>query len=218
MSYPPHQQQIHDFLTALSIAEPDRIINDLAHYHQLLLEYNPQINLVSRKTAPDDYWRYHFLDSMLALKCLDFNAKVVLDFGSGGGLPGIPIGIASPQARVFLLEATRKKCLILRQMLDALHLKDCRVVNQRLEDYALMAEGHRFDYIVCRAVALEMRYLQPLRQLLRKNGRVILYKAHRMDDLTSIRHQILLEQDVPDLGFRRLVAIDRNDLIDGRST
>ncbi|MBM4403036.1 MAG: 16S rRNA (guanine(527)-N(7))-methyltransferase RsmG [Candidatus Cloacimonetes bacterium] len=213
MSHSHQQQQVYDFLTAFRVADPDRVINSLSRFHQLLQEYNPQVNLISRKTPPEHVWLYHFLDSLLALKCLDFEKQMILDFGSGGGLPGIPIRLACPQVRMFLLEAIRKKCLILRQMLDRLNIKDCRVINQRLENYALSAESPRFDYIICRAVAMEERYLPPLRQLLRRNGKVIFYKAHRLDDIANLRYQTLLEEDVPGLGFRRILALDRNDLV-----
>jgi len=212
MTFTAQQQQVYDLLVSQGVPEPDGVMASLAQYHQLLLEYNPQVNLVSRKTSPDDYWLYHFLDSILALKCLDFKKKTVLDFGSGGGIPGIPIRLAIPQVRLFLLDATRKKCVVMRQMLSELNLSDCRVVNKRLEDYAQDRNSPRFDLILCRAVALEPRYIQPLHSLLRRQGRVILYKAHRLDDVSDIRHRIIMDEDVPNLGYRRLIAIERSDL------
>ena len=85
--------------------DKNRIISEFEKYHTLLFDENQKINLVSRKTSKDDYWTIHFLDSLLPLEIFDFSGKRVLDFGSGGGLPGIPLKILFPSAEIYLLES-----------------------------------------------------------------------------------------------------------------
>ena len=85
------------------------MLQKIESYHQWLLEENEKVNLISRKTDPEDIWTQHFLDSILSIDCVDFKAKNILDVGTGGGFPGIPLAILFPDAHVTLLDSTRKK-------------------------------------------------------------------------------------------------------------
>ncbi len=83
----------------------------------------------------------------------------------------------------------------------------------RLDDYAFLARRPSFDYILCRAVALEERYVPPLRRLLKPSGMVIFYKAQKLDDLEKLQCEILWEGSDPDLGTRRLIGIRQKNLM-----
>jgi 16S rRNA (guanine527-N7)-methyltransferase len=99
----------------------------LAFEHELL-DWNQKVNLVSRATASEARER-HLLDSLAALPDLE-GARQLLDIGSGGGLPGIPLKIARPELRVTLAESIGKKAAFLRSAARRLHLGDGLAVRQ----------------------------------------------------------------------------------------
>jgi len=87
------------------------------------------------------------------------------------------------------------------------------VETSRLEDYAFVARRPSFDFVVCRAVALEERYVAPLRRLLKPSGMAVFYKAQKLDDLESLKHEVLWETNDPDLGQRCFIGIRHRDLM-----
>lgn len=103
------KQRFEEYLKTLQVPEPEHLMGRFEHYHQLLVQHNKLVNLVSRKMSFDSYWTQHFLDSLIAVECLDFADMTVLDFGSGGGLPGIPIRMVSPSCTMVLLDSVQKK-------------------------------------------------------------------------------------------------------------
>ena len=153
-----------DFLTAAAAAGIDFAPGEVAglgRYLALLYEANAQMNLTAVRD-PDLAWRRHILDSLSLLPVLDaMDPSRILDVGSGGGLPGIPLSIVSPQRRFVLLEATGKKAAFLQRVVDDLTLGNVRVVAQRAEEAARHGSAHRgaFDLAIARAVG-------PLRVLL----------------------------------------------------
>lgn len=200
------------FLKKSHIAQPTTLFKKFDAYHKLLVEKNSQLNLVSRATKPETIWTKHFLDSLLPLKCLDFSGKRVLDFGSGGGLPGIPVKLAVPDCEMLLLDSIAKKAAVLREFVDLLQLEGCQVLCSRLEDgHPLMKPGG-FDYILIRAVKMEDRYRKPLRELLVPGGSVIFYKAMNFGDIHDYHPRQLLVQPL-DYGLRAIMGIPRENLI-----
>ena len=171
------KKRFESYLEELQLEQIPQLMGKFEHYFQLLCYTNRQVNLVSRNVQPDKYWVQHFLDSLLALECLDLTDKTVLDFGSGGGLPGIPLKLVVPRCSLVMLDSVQKKTHALQEFVEALGLADTAVICARLEDYAFLGRRPSFDYVVCRAVALEERYLAPLRRLLKPSGQVIFYKA-----------------------------------------
>lgn len=196
------------FLSELKLPERDTILARFDSYHALLLELNARLNLFSRHAPADELWTKHFLDSLLPLKCVDFSRAKVLDFGSGGGLPGIPVKLAVPCCRMVLLDSVRKKARALVEMLDRLKLADCEVACSRVEEYS--AAGG-FDYILCRAVKLEQRYLKPLGNLLAPGGRLLCYKAKDRADIEPLKPLELLRTEL-DYGSRAIFALEKEQL------
>ncbi|GAB1468687.1 16S rRNA (guanine(527)-N(7))-methyltransferase RsmG [Candidatus Cloacimonadota bacterium] len=207
------KQRFEDYLNERALPNIPQLMGKFEHYHQMLNATNRQINLVSRNSPPEKYWVQHFLDSLLALECLELTDKTVLDFGSGGGIPGIPLKLVVPQCTMVLLDSVQKKTHSMQEFVEALALPDTSVVCSRLEDYAFTARRPSFDLIVCRAVALEERYLAPLRRLLKPSGMAIFYKAQKLADLSGLKYQILLERTDADLGQRKIIGIKQRDLM-----
>lgn len=182
------------------------------NFHELLHAKNAVINLISRATPAEEYWTKHFLDSMMLLKCLDLSETAVLDFGSGGGLPGIPLKLAVPQCDITLLDSVGKKVNAMLEMVSALGLDRCTAVNARLEDLAAMpAHQQRYDFILSRAVKIEARYLLPLKKLLKPKGKLISYKSRDIGDIEALKPQCLYE-DEREWGLRRIMAVSAANL------
>ena len=184
------------------------IIPVFEKYHALLSEENRKINLVSRKTIEDDYWTIHFLDSLLPIKIFNFSGKKILDFGSGGGLPGIPLKIVFSSAEIYLLESRMKKAESLKKFIKKLDLKKCFTIVSRLED--LEDEWNDFfDVIVCRSVKILPKYKKKLFRILKKDGKIILYKSRKSDDLKLFDKYRSYDVSHPEIGERKIVEISK---------
>lgn len=209
----PQKEIFENYLKEIRPENADVLMGQFEHYHKLLVSHNKNVNLISRKMSPDDYWVNHFLDSLLAVECLELEGKTVLDFGTGGGLPGIPIKLLVPEGEMVLLDSINKKIKALGEIVAALKLPKTGVECSRLEDYAYVARRPSFDFILCRAVALEERYHSPLRRLLKPSGKFIMYKSRNLDDLSGIRHEEICMKKDEILGERRLISVAQRDLM-----
>ncbi len=132
----------------------DHQIDLLSRYVDLLLEWNRKINLISRKDC-DNVWSRHILGSIAFLFRFSFQPDTsVLDLGTGGGLPGIPIAILRNDLRMTLVDSTQKKIRAVSEMLSALHLSNISAVAARAEEIGSRPEfRHKYDYVIARSVA-----------------------------------------------------------------
>lgn len=127
-------------------------MNKLQRFVELLLEWNTKVNLVSRSRTPN-IWLAHVLHSIAPLFLLDIQPRLsVLDLGTGGGFPGIPLSIVRPDLRVTLLDSIKKKTAAVEDMKEQLELDNIVVVTGRAEDQAKKL-AKTFDVVISRAVA-----------------------------------------------------------------
>ncbi|MDG2094074.1 MAG: 16S rRNA (guanine(527)-N(7))-methyltransferase RsmG [Phycisphaerales bacterium] len=129
-------------------------LDKLCGYLSMLYEANQQMNLTAIR-EPHDVWTRHVQDSLSLFPTLaSVKSSTIIDVGSGGGLPGIPLAIVKPESRFVLLEATGKKATFLQSVVDRLSLGNVRVVAQRAEEAAAHGSAHRgaFDVVIARAV------------------------------------------------------------------
>lgn len=152
-----------------------------AKYVRLLLEWNQRINLIS----PGDEDRIaerHILESLAVLSVWPFpEGASVLDLGSGGGFPGIPLKIMRPDLSMTLLESRQKKALFLNAVVRELKLEGCRVVNARAEDIAQSSE-EQFSIVIARAVAELKTLWEWSKPLLISGGVLLAMKGGELDD------------------------------------
>lgn len=140
--------------TALGLAFEPGERDQLAMYLGYLFDANRRFNL-TRITDPEDAWTRHVLDSLSLLPWIqELGATSLIDVGSGGGLPGIPLAIAAPHLSVTLLEATGKKARFLEEVAAALGLSNVTVVCERAETLGHDRAQHRerYDVVTARAV------------------------------------------------------------------
>lgn len=129
-------------------------LGQVSRFKALLLEWNAKINLVSRKNE-DNIWRGHIALSLTVLFKVRFRPKMkVLDLGTGGGFPGIPLAIMLPECSFLLLDSTQKKITAVQSMADALGLTNVKTIWGRAEEIQrLPAHAHTFDAVVARSVS-----------------------------------------------------------------
>ncbi|MBT7742057.1 MAG: 16S rRNA (guanine(527)-N(7))-methyltransferase RsmG, partial [Opitutae bacterium] len=121
----------------------------LAAYTELLREWNAKINLVSRKDT-DRIEIKHLAHCLIATKFLRLMPKAsLLDVGTGGGLPGIPLAICYPAANFTLIDSIAKKIVAVEDMVARLGLKNVTVIRGRAEE---LPAKRSYDFILGRAV------------------------------------------------------------------
>lgn len=114
----------------------------------LYQDWNQKINVVSRKDIDELYLR-HVLHSLGIAKIQEFKAgSAVLDVGTGGGFPGIPLAILFPETHFTLVDSIGKKIKVVEEVVEGLELQNVTAINSRVEDF-----NGNFDFIVSRAVA-----------------------------------------------------------------
>ena len=127
---------------------------------ELYRDWNAKINVISRKDI-DNLYEHHVLHSLAIGKALRFQPGTeVLDFGTGGGFPGIPLAILFPECQFKLIDGTGKKIHVAQEVATAIGLKNCRAEHLRGED-----EKGKYDFVVSRAVMP----LPDLVKIVRKN-------------------------------------------------
>jgi len=126
----------------------------------LYREWNEKINVISRKDI-DNLYEHHVLHSLAIAKVLRFRPGTsILDFGTGGGFPGVPLAILFPESRFKLIDGTGKKIRVAQEVCRAIGLDNCHPEHLRGED-----EKDCYDFIVSRAVMP----LPDLVKIVRKN-------------------------------------------------
>lgn len=129
----------------------------------LYAEWNAQINVISRK-EPEHFYERHVLHSLAIAKVCRFNPGAeVLDIGTGGGFPGIPLAILFPEAQFHLVDSIGKKIKVVEEVVQALGLKNVSAEQIRAEKL-----NRSFDFIVSRAVTQMPRFMSWTRNRIRR--------------------------------------------------
>lgn len=123
-------------------------------YKDLIQEWNKKVNLTSIK-EDEEIVKKHFIDSIKIFKFEEVkNAKRIIDIGTGGGFPGIPMKIVNPDCEMVLLDSLNKRINFLNIVINDLGLKNISTIHGRAEDFAVKPEyREKFDIVVSRAVA-----------------------------------------------------------------
>ncbi|HSV12871.1 MAG TPA: 16S rRNA (guanine(527)-N(7))-methyltransferase RsmG [Tepidisphaeraceae bacterium] len=153
----------------------------LSRYLDLLLEANARMNL-TRITDRAAAELQHVADSFTLLPYLPKTPHALADVGSGGGVPGIPLAIARPDARVTLIEATKKKAVFLKETVAALQLSNVTIVDQRAEDVARGDLREAFDIAIARAVATMDWLAEWCLPLVSKGGKMLAMKGPKVNE------------------------------------
>lgn len=168
---------IHDLCKEHAIPATPAMQELLVRYAGLLEEWNDKVNLISRKEDAPVILK-HVFHSLLICKVHEFRAgEKVLDLGTGGGLPGIPLAILFPETSFLLVDSTGKKIAACKAMAKALGLKNVMAVHSRVEEL----KGLSFDTVLSRQVALLEELCGYCSSLLKKEGSLICLKGGNLD-------------------------------------
>ena len=138
----------------------DTQLQQFAALGELYRDWNTKINVISRKDI-DQLYEHHVLHSLAIAKVINFRPGTrILDFGTGGGFPGVPLSILFPECQFKLIDGTGKKIRVAQEVCNVIGLKNCAPTHLRGED-----EKDKYDFIVSRAVMP----LPDLVKLMRKN-------------------------------------------------
>ena len=161
-----------------------------------LLKWNSRVNLTAI-TDPTDVITKHLLDSLTVAPLLSEGASL-LDIGSGGGFPALPLKIVRPDLAVVSIDAVQKKILFQRHIVRLLGLEGFTAKHCRAENLA-SAMPHHFDYAIARAVSNLARLARLALPLLAEGGRIIAMKGpqgkdeaeHARDELSGLGVEVV---------------------------
>ena len=129
-------------------------------------DWNAKINVISRKDI-DELYTKHILHSLGIAKVMKFEpGTYVLDVGTGGGFPGIPLAILFPETRFYLIDVIAKKIKVVQAVVDALELKNVKAEQMRAE----LVKGD-FDFIVSRAVTNMPDFVSWIKDKIKKKSK-----------------------------------------------
>ena len=210
MVRPELQKQLVEGAEAMGIHLDPEAQGRMLEFCALLIKWNRAYNLTAI-TEPQQIVSLHLLDSLSVSPYLP-NGRVI-DVGSGGGLPGIPLAIIKPDQAFVLLDSNGKKTRFMVQAVGELGLKNVTVVNQRAEDYQ---PAELFDVIISRAFASVAAMVSQCGHLLGPGGRMLAMKGRPSpEELSAISGGFsvaeVIRLEIPGLNAERtLLMLERS--------
>jgi 16S rRNA (guanine527-N7)-methyltransferase len=155
----------------------DGLLDRLASYVELLARWNRKINLTALDD-PDEAIDRLLLEPIIAARHLRGTSPSLMDVGSGGGSPAIPMKLSIPSMRLLMVEAKARKSAFLREAVRHLELSGTHVETSRYEELLARPELHEsFDVLSMRAVRIEARTLVTLQAFVKPGGAVFLFRG-----------------------------------------
>jgi 16S rRNA (guanine527-N7)-methyltransferase len=192
----------------------DRTQNRLFSAHAAeLIKWNRKINLTTI-TDPIEVASNHFLDSLVPARFMSPHAAM-LDIGSGGGFPGIPLKVLLPELSVTLIDASRKKVSFLKHVIRTLKLDDIEALHMRAEDLADQPSYiNRFDVIVSRALTSLECFVRLALPLLACGGLIMALKGQVGNvELADLQENVLTKLNYAGSAVRPLtIFLERYSL------
>jgi len=169
-------------LDELNLTYDEKQINQFASYMNGVLEWNEKVNLTAI-TEHEEFIAKHFIDSVLCTVFDEFKAaKSVIDVGTGGGFPGVPLAIMSPDKKFVLMDSLNKRLKIIDELTAEAEILNTETVHARAEELA-RNKAHREKYDVCvsRAVANLTTLSEYCLPFIKVGGYLLAYKGPDAD-------------------------------------
>lgn len=180
-------------------------------YNELLMEWNSKINLVSRKLENIEN---NILNSIFFLTKFKLEDKFSLvDIGTGGGFPAIPLKILFPESRILCVDSIAKKIMVVKDIIEKMALKKITAISGRGEEIGKKSDyKHRFDYVTAKAVAPIKEVKSYGEDFLKSNGKYILIKGGDIsEEINNMRDKpkIILYERMENYGVedKKLIVI-----------
>lgn len=202
------QNKLSQKLKAAHYNVTDAALEKLTNYLLLLEKWNQAYNLTSVRNI-NDMIPQHIIDSLSVAKYLQ--GKKILDVGTGGGLPGIPLAITHPDLEFVLLDSNGKKTRFLVNVVQELNIANVTVAQARAEEFK---SDRCFDTIVSRAFSSIEDFIEKTKHLMCKEGQFLAmkgkYPEKEIAEVTD-QYQIKVEElHVPELNAERHLIIIKN--------
>lgn len=202
------QEKLADGLRQLGLNLAPDMQAQLLKFIGLLHKWNKVHNLTAIR-EPLKMITHHLLDSLAVLPYV--SGERLVDVGSGGGLPGIPLAIEKPDLSITLLDSNHKKTGFMRQAVIDLGLKNVDVVGERVE---LFRPGQQFDTVISRAFSDLAEFVKLTRHLLASGGKLLAMKGvYPYEEIAALPPDIKVEEvislEVPELGAKRHLVVMR---------
>lgn len=169
------------------------VLERFAQHARLVLAGNQRLNLTAI-VEPREVAAKHYLDSWRTTRLLPLGGRSLLDLGTGGGFPGLPIALAEPQARVVALDSRAKRVEFVKETIRALGLGNASAVAERAEDHLAR---HKYDIVLVRAVSSVRENVRLLRKVRHSHKDLVMLKGPSWS-----REARAAEREAERLGFR----------------
>jgi 16S rRNA (guanine527-N7)-methyltransferase len=207
MSHSSLQRRVTRRIERAHIAVGPAFLERLVAYFDLLSRWNQRMNLTARVDTDEAIDRL-LVEPVIASRFLPRGDFRLMDVGSGGGSPAIPMKLMAPAMRLWMVESKVRKSAFLREAVRQLELSDTLVESQRVEDLLLRPQLHEsMDVVSIRAVRVDAELLRRLALLLRPEGEFFLFVG------ASSRVPAALEPFFTVLGRERLVDVLQSQLL-----
>jgi 16S rRNA (guanine527-N7)-methyltransferase len=180
----------------------------------LYIDWNSKINVISRKDM-DSFYLHHVLHSLAIARFINFKpGSQIIDIGTGGGFPGIPLSIFFPEVKFSLVDSIAKKIKVVTAIADAIEIKNTRAVQSRSENF----KG-KFDFIVSRAVTNLPDFVRQTQHLIAKkpinaipNGILYLKGGDLNQEISPFKNKVFISEigdwfDEPFFETKKLVHL-----------
>ncbi len=180
----------------LGFSFQDNILEKFQLYYKELSTWNRSVNLTGLQ-AEQEQAVLLFADSLAGSLALPNNSSIsLIDIGTGGGFPGIPLKIAFPSLRVTLMEPRGNKTAFLHTAIGKLELTGISVLQKRLEACrSFNEEEDKWDMAISKAVSLDV-ILPYIKYILRENGKLVVFRSENIEDTQDLKGMII-EKEMP---------------------
>lgn len=169
-------------------------LEKLLKLQELYSDWNRKINVISRKDI-DNFNTHHLLHSLSIARIINFSdGSEVIDIGTGGGFPGIPLSILFPETKFTLVDSIRKKTMVVKAVAEALGLENIEVVCDRAENIE-----RKYDFIISRAVTAFPKFvlwtknmIKPVHRNSLKNGILYLKGGDLIEELGHYNKKVII--------------------------
>jgi len=171
------KRRLDDGAAEMGVQLDEAQVDLLWRYGHMLRERNEHVNLTSI-VSPEGILTLHMLDSLSVVSHLG-DARTVVDVGTGGGFPGVPLAVACPEREFTLIDGTQKKIRFVSESIEQLDIRNARALAARAET---LPPDQVFDVVVARAVSSLAELVHNAGRLVAPNGRLLAMKGRLSED------------------------------------